>query len=364
MQGISSDHKVILITVAVIDGLRLWANGLHQNGVFLYRLFECAGYKPIFLTNNKPNSEESKHFRVLDFSEYDKNPFPVYAFIEVGLNCLETRRVNLRKNGTKVFKLFLGNELNADIESIVHTDDREAHHTSGSHGSMLHSAHHYFTQEYISALYNVYPYSKIAPYIWDSGMLNDLIDSYKWPNEGPYSFTIMEPNLSFLKCSLVPMMICEAFYRENPRSLEGVVVINGAKLTNSKYFLTNILTKLDLYQHKRLFLIKRLTVRAAATNFKQNIIIHHAVNNDYNYLFLEYLFMGFPVIHNYAMLKAYGYYYKGNDIEAGKNMINYVINNHGSNLEAYKASCKQLFWRFSIYNPENIMGWQKILDDS
>jgi hypothetical protein len=73
--------------------------------------------------------------------------------------------------------------------------------------------------------------------------------------------------------------------------------------------------------------------------------------------------MGFPVIHNYEKFKDYGYYYSGNDIFAGAKMIETVINTHGFKLESYKATNKQLLWNFSIYNPDNIKGWQNIFDN-
>ena len=355
--------KTVLLSVSVIDGIRLWGNGLHQNGLYLYKLFVSAGYTPIFIFSKKPDSDEAKQYNIISFSEYNQNPFNVHSFIELGINCTENQRTIFKNNGAKLFKLFLGNDLNYDIESPIYFQDNGIYHTPGSHGTMLLSPHYYYySQEYISTLFDVYPNAKIAPYVWDSSFLHDLIDIYKWSDNCPFSFSVMEPNISFQKCSLVPIMICESYYRANSDKMEGVVVINGKKLTDSKYFLTNVLSKLELYQSKRLFLIKRLTIREAATTFKQNIIVCHAVNNDYNYLFLEYLFMGFPVIHNYAMLKDYGYYYKGNDIEAGKQMIEYVIANHGTRLEAYKANCRQLFWKFSIYNPDNINGWKDILD--
>ena len=358
----SKTGKKILISASVFDGPGLWTNGLNQNCLFLYKLFLIGGYDPIFVVNNIPDSENTKQYKFITIQMFVSKPFPVYALIEMALKFNYVQRKIFKNKGAKLFKLFLGNILNIDIEMPTLTTQDFVHHLPEHHGTMLNSPHHYFTQEYTSTLYNVYPNSKIGPYVWDSVFIQDLFDIYKWPSQGPYSFTIMEPNISFIKCSLVPIMICEAFYREKPGVLDGVIVINGTKLTQSQYFLTNILVNLDLYTYKKMFLIQRMTVRDVSTKFKQNIIIHHAVNNDYNYLFLEYLFMGFPVIHNYEMLKDYGYYYKGNDIEAGKNMIEHVINNHGSNLEAYKCACRQLYWKFSIYNPDNIKGWQNIFD--
>lgn len=360
--SINSDKPIILLTANIISGIKLWSNGLHQNSLFLYKLFELAGYFPIFITVDICVSDETNQYRLINFIEFYKNPFKIYALVEIGINCNNKDRLLFKKNGAKLFKLFLGNILNVDIEIPIHTDLVVQQHNIGSYETLLISPHYNLSREYTSSVYNVDKPVLNAPYVWDPSLIHDLSGIYCWSNEGPYSFTIMEPNISFQKCSLIPIMICEAYYREHPEKMDGAVVINGDKFTDSTYFSDNVLSSLDLNKDKRLFLIKRLTIRDAATCFKQNIIICHAVNNDYNYLFLEYLFMGFPVLHNYAMLKDYGYYYNSNDIEAGKNMIDFVINTHGSNLETYKITNMKLFWKFSIQNPENIKGWKNIID--
>jgi hypothetical protein len=87
----------------------------------------------------------------------------------------------------------------------------------------------------------------------------------------------------------------------------------------------------------------------------------HGVNNDYNNLFFEFLYMGFPVVHNYEKLKCYGYYYKENNILEAVDIIHKVIKTHGENLESYKGANCQFFQNFSIYNPLNIKLWQNIL---
>jgi len=78
-------------------------------------------------------------------------------------------------------------------------------------------------------------------------------------------------------------------------------------------------------------------------------------------MFFEFLYMGFPVIHNYSRLRNFGYYYKDNNILEAVNMIDKVIKTHGENLESYKATNRQLIWNFSMYNPDNMKSWENIL---
>jgi hypothetical protein len=73
--------------------------------------------------------------------------------------------------------------------------------------------------------------------------------------------------------------------------------------------------------------------------------------------------MGFPVVHNAARFKEFGYYYEENDFDGAAAAIERIVLHHDKNVEAYKAHAKQLAWRFSPYNPENIAGWKKLLTE-
>jgi hypothetical protein len=112
----------------------------------------------------------------------------------------------------------------------------------------------------------------------------------------------------------------------------------------------------------KLHMLPRADVRNLSKHMNSNIFVQHAVNNDYNYIFLEHLFMGYPVIHNFSSLKDYGYYYAENDIEQGKQQIENIVNTHHMRLETYRSASKQLFWNFSIYNPDNLKQWLQIFD--
>ena len=95
--------------------------------------------------------------------------------------------------------------------------------------------------------------------------------------------------------------------------------------------------------------------------FKNAIIVQHQITNEYNYSFLEWITMGFPVVHNVARFKSYGYYYEGNDFDAAAAQIEVIVAHHEKNREAYKAHAKQLTWAFSPYNPENAEAWRSLV---
>jgi hypothetical protein len=262
-----------------------------------------------------------------------------------------------------MFKLYLGNILNIDIEIPMFSPGTNfCHHMVGDIDTILVSSHYDFHQEYAGAINRVYPSVLVTPYVWEPFFVQDLADTYKHRGCPPYSFTIIEPNISFQKSSLIPIMIIEAFYRRSPEKVHEIAVINGAKLLESQYFKMTILPTLDVYKAGKLHLLGRADTRTLAKAMNNHILIQHTVNNEYNYIFFEHMLMGFPVIHNFPRFKDYGYYYEGDDIASGVLQIDSIAQNHGTRGETYKALIKQLAWNFSIYNPENIKGWVNIIE--
>lgn len=360
-----SDIKVIFITTIRLDEKQIWSNGLFQNIFMLYKLFEIAGYTPIMLVDDNKKCLESKlydEFRTIDAIEWSQKPFRIYAYIEMGMSCGPPIRKLFKDAGAKRFKLYLGNILNIDIETpVFHPTTNFCHHMIGEIDTILVSPHYDFHQEYSSAVNKVYPNVKIAPYVWEPFFIKGQENIYRHRQGGPYSFTIIEPNISFQKCSLIPIMVCERYYRQNPNRFHEVAVVNGDKLVSSLHFKNNILPTLDIHKAGRLHFLPRASTNELSKSLNTHIVIHHTVNNDYNYIFFEHLLMGFPVIHNFALLKDYGYYYEGDDISAACDLIDVIAETHVSKIEAYRAMAKQLFWSFSINNPSNIKGWIDIL---
>lgn len=363
-----SPLKPVFLTSIRMPEDQLWSNGLFQNIFILYKLFEIAGYTPFLMVDDNSKFKESplyENFRVTDAIEWSKKPFRIYAYIEMGLSCGPNVRKIFKDAGAKRFKLYLGNILNIDIETpMFHPGNNFCHHMVGEIDSILVSPHYDFHQEYAAAINRLYPSVKIAPYVWEPFFVKDQTDIYRHRPNGPYSFTIIEPNISFQKCSLIPLMICEAYYRKNPTKFHEVAVINGHKLMESSHFKNSVLPCLDVYKAGKVHMLQRANTKELSKNLNTHFIIHHTVNNDYNYIFLEHLKMGFPVIHNFATLKEYGYYYEGDDIEAGCALIDVIAETHVVKHEAYKATCEQLFWNFSINNPANINSWKQILDEA
>lgn len=361
--------RVFLTTVRIPDD-HIWANGLFQNVYIIYKMLEIVGFEPWLMVDNNENHKEAKlhdKFRLTDFKSYMMNPFKVVGYVEMGMSCDPSIRKFFKSMGAKVAKLYLGNILNIDIETITFFNNMNfSHHVAGELDEIWVSPHYDIHAEYAGSINGMCGKTRVAPYVWDPMFiqeLGNLYDSSGLTLNSPRTFVIMEPNISFQKNCLIPILAMEAYYRKHPERVDQVIVINGNKFAENAYFADSILPNLSIYESGKLKLMPRAHMINAARGFRNAIIVQHQVNNGYNYSFLEWTTMGFPVVHNVPQFKQYGYYYDGNDFLGAATQIEQIVANHERNKEAYAAHAKQLAWRFSIYNPENANAWKKLVTE-
>jgi len=368
-------RKVILLATAVITEENLFSNGLFQNVYVFYRMFESMGYLPIMIVNKKPETVEKipwymRDLRLISVEEIAKNPIPVSVYIEVGMSIDSNMRKFLKMCGAKIAKLYLGNILNIDIETpIFYPSMHFAHHVIGELDEIWVSPHYTQHAEYARALNHVdikRPNAAV-PYVWDSQILFGGGDrKFQW-KAGKETFLVLEPNISFQKCSLVPLLIIDTWYRK--QKAEGktwggeVVVINGERLLMVPFFKNTIWPSLDIVKDGLVKMRGRTDILSLLTEFPSGIPICHQWNNEYNYMVLEYFITGYPVLHNASDWANYGYYYPNSDITAGAEMLEKIRKSHAENIGLYKAHAAALTWKHSPYNPDVQKQWGKILDD-
>jgi hypothetical protein len=368
-------RKIVLLATASITDSNIFNNGLYQNIFLLYRMAEILGYMPIFVVNSKPKNLEEvpeilRSTRIATVEELIKQPIPIHIYVEIGMSVEAQFKKFLKHCGARTAKLYLGNILNIDVETPMFFPHMYfAHHVVGETQEIWTSPHYGQHAEYAAALNHVEPGSdkqRIAPYIWDSCIMNDDGRRYlSWrPRKGDEKPTvlIMEPNISFQKGSLVPIMIVEELIRSNPHLEIHVMVGNGEKLLLNPHFRDNILPGLELYKRGHLALLGRKEVTQVMRSVPHAIGLLHHVNNEFNYMTLEYMAAGFPAVHNAACWKDFGYYYDGCDTRGGAQMLGEAILRHHERFMAYKAQGELVAWRHSLYNPEVQAAWKALYD--
>lgn len=367
-------RPIALLATANIKNDNIFNNGLFQNVYFIYKLFESMGYMPILTVQEKPKNLvdtpvilQSCRFTLID--EIIKQPMKLALFIEIGMSVEGRVRNFMKALGAKVVKLYLGNILNIDIETPMFTPSVNfSHHVVDDLDEIWTSPHYMQHDQYCAAINKMSPDScKIAPYVWDSTvMTSNGVKPTMWrPKKAVEhtTFLIMEPNISIQKNSLIPLLLAEKYHCTFPDDDVRVVIVNGDRLRLSPHFNSNILPYLRLFKEDRITFDGRRNMAYVQEKYPYAIPIVHHINNEFNYMTLEYLYSGFPVLHNCTSWRDFGYYYAENDITKGVIQALYAIRQHVDSFETYVSHGRTLMWRHSPYNPDIHRDWKKLIDN-
>lgn len=369
------ERKIVLLATASITDANIFNNGLYQNIFVFYRLIEAIGFLPIFIVNSKPKNladvpEILRSCRVADVDDLVKTPMPIYVYIEIGMSVHQHLKRFLKMLGAKTAKLYLGNILNIDIETPMFFNPMFfSHHVVGETTEIWVSPHYYQHAEYAAALNHVTPGSpqqKVAPYVWDPCIItDDGRRNVRWrprTADEKLTFIIMEPNISFQKNSIGPLMICEEFALAHPEVDFEILLINGDRLLLSSHFKNNILPYLEIFKKNRIQFAPRKDMVSVLKSLPHAIGVCYHLNNEFNYMVLEYISAGYPCLHNCTAWKDYGYYYPDIDTRKGAEQLHAAVNFHGERIETYNSHAKSLLWRHSPYNPDIQKAWKHLLD--
>ena len=365
------ERNAIILATNDVNDETLFINGLTQNIVVLYHLFESMGYKCYLLQSANNGIEKRKFiksYRTISSQDIIRNPIPIKAFIEVGMSIDAPTRCYLRTIGATIAKLYLGNILNIDIETIqCYNNMFFNHHLVGEIDEIWTSPHYNQHLDYAAIINRTdMDKSRVVPYVWDSCFITQYgtKETIEWvpPNDWrTMDFVIMDPNISFQKCSFYSVLLIEAFSKKYPEWQGNVHVINGDRLQISSNAYNVFLPSLSMYKNNRIKLYGRKKIHAILQEYRSACFITHQWNNDYNYMTLELLYCNYPILHNSEGWSNYGYYYSINEWDKAVQTMYNAVKNHTENLNIYKTHSANLIWKHSVHNPIIQERWGKIL---
>jgi hypothetical protein len=162
---------------------------------------------------------------------------------------------------------------------------------------------------------------------------------------------IFEPNVSPIKMGIIPFMICEEIERSDPAALGHVHFLNGKHMAEQLSFVF-LVENSELYKAGKLSIGARdyfsfVMARGA------NVVVSHQLDCPQNYLYLDAIYGGYPLIHNSEFFSDIGYYYPKSDIQAGADMLQLARREHDRNLDTYGARAHRAIEALSPVNPRN-----------
>lgn len=368
----NQDRPIIIFASNDVNDETLFLNGLTQNIVVLYDLFESLGYKCYLLQNHANGQTEKKNFiltyRAISTQDLVRELMPIKALIEIGMSVDAMTRSYLRSIGAKIVKLYLGNILNIDIETIQNYSNMFFnHHIVGELDQIWTSPHYQQHIEY-AAILNRTPVenSRVVPYVWDPCFVTqygtreelDWIPLKDWTQ---MDMVVMEPNISFQKYAFYTLLLIEAFSKAHPEWKGKVQVINGDRMKITANAMNNVLSNLTMYQTDRIILHPRKKIHTILKENRSACFLTHQWNNDYNYMTLELLYCNYPILHNSEAWNNFGYYYSINQWEKSIETLYIALKEHKNNMQIYKTHASNLIWNHSIHNPSIQSRWRDLL---
>jgi hypothetical protein len=375
------ERNVILLATTTITFDNVFSNGLFQNVFILYRMFEAMGYVPIFIVNEKPKTLNGippplRSSRMIPTEQILKQPIQnLMCMIEIGMSIDPDIRKFVKMCGGKIYKLYLGNILNIDVETPIFMSGHFFHHhIVGNSDAIWVSPHYGQHTEYANYVNHTVPPADltktIAPYVWDPVFLSLEGPEPAWRRAAKPEdevFVIMEPNISFQKASLVPLLILNTWYRglsapEKAAWKGKIVLVNGDRVIFNTHFEHNVTSQLEIFKEGRVEITGRHSILEAFAEWPSATFLLHNFNNEFNYMTMELMWCGFPVLHNSPSWAPFGYFYSADDFAAAARLIQKIRSGHAAAAETYKAHSRQIAWRHSPYNPVNHAAWKKLLE--
>ncbi|WP_321899809.1 DUF2827 family protein [Paraburkholderia heleia] len=171
---------------------------------------------------------------------------------------------------------------------------------------------------------------------------------------------IFEPNISVVKACVIPMLVCDTAYRADSAAIEGMHVLNSEHMTEHLTF-SYLSSSLDLVKAGHAHFTGRHDFPGYMAAHA-NAVVSHQWNNDQNYVYMEALYGGYPLIHNSSWLGSdIGYYYPDFDVAAGADRLLWAAYYHHDNLDDYRRRATQFIARHSPVATCNIDSYARLV---
>lgn len=210
---------------------------------------------------------------------------------------------------------------------------------------------------------------RIAPYLWSPQFVERRVAElgeagiglgWRAPASGTgWRVGIFEPNISVVKACPIPMLACDLAYREKPAALSHMLVYNSAHLAEHRTML-HLANSLSLVrEHRATFLGRHDIVSALAVQV--DAVVSHQWGNEQNYLYLDVLYAGHPLVHNSPWLAETGYYYPGFEAGIAAQRLLQAVAHHEEDLAGYTLQARRVMARLLPTQAANVQAHARLV---
>ena len=343
-------------------GRSVWSGSIKQAAINLYDCLEKGGLNPIYLNNGQEISDFKKDHRAYDISHILLDKFPKLDVIILhgfSIPNKEIEKILKKHKNCKIILYHHGNRIAIDQSNLLTGSNFQPR--MNFIDEVWVPEHHEYSLQYIKAYHGTDATVKSIPYLWSPFFLDGVKKKKNLtfdPEQKP-RVVILEPNINASKTCLLPLLICETFNRSFGKSCESFSFFNTERIKINKGA-KNLISQFSASEQQKIYLNKNWKTIDVFERLGQYVLSHQS-ENEMNYLYLETLYLGFPLIHNSELLKEYGYFYKKYDIMTAANQIYNAVLNHKENLSEYKKQNNALLASFLPTEEKNIKFFKNII---
>lgn len=216
-----------------------------------------------------------------------------------------------------------------------------------------------------------------VPYIWSPQFLAERVkelekDGYAFgykkriPNaEGKTAglrVAIFEPNVSVVKCSNIPMLVCDEAFRADPAQVDFMHVLNTLHLKDHPTLLY-LANSLDMVKRQKAIFQGRHDFAGYMVQHADAVVAHQW-QNDQNYNYLDALYGNYPLVHNSPWLRDAGYadyYYPDFDTVEGGRKLLLAARQHDARLEHHERQARQVIDAVDPFAHRNLQSYARRL---
>ncbi len=370
------------ITISYKKGESLFTNGIRQNVMNLAKILNNSkkghDVRVINIVDKKNQPEQYEwDVNLIKTDEYtsltneDIKSFDLWIILAVVPPLSDLNLFRQLNPNCKIISYKCGNNYQNFIEEVIYGLDQPTSKEFGAniYDEIWHIPQQDFNNKYFySTLYRTV--SRLVPFVWDPMFIDShakilsskgRVINYQ-PREGAKNIGIFEPNLSMMKNSIAPMILAERLYHTNPELIDKVLVTNSNKLRENKEFIKFVNSGFDLRRDKKIFFDARYPIVHYLSSFT-DVVLCHQWGNDLNYLYLDAMYYGYPLIHNAYFIQDAGYHYEYFNYEQGAQQLKKAITDHDSNLEEYAERNKSALERYLPTHQPMIDAYDRLIDN-
>lgn len=354
-----------------------FTNGIRQNAIIMRDL-----YKKIDFVGDVyyVNFGKQKDYSQSPWKEYEQN---IIQFEEMfdKINVLIVSCVTInkeiaelaKKKGVKIVHHIMGNEYYSFVESVLFKNqETNIFSKERYYDAVWISPHLYEINKDIFEVSYECP-SYVGAYVWSPQFLEQHVNSlyetkkitskiYDPADKKQKRLGVFEPNLSFMKNSIFPILIGEKLQLKYPEVLDSLNLFGSSSIKDKKQ-LINFVKTLEIQKNKKIFFEDRYPI--AWTLFQHtDILLSHTHHCDLNYVYFDAAWLGFPVIHNSKFIKKLGWYYDEFDADDAVNQIKKSITyfDNVKNREKYLKNSKEFISAYLPTQDKNVEAYKVLLE--